>query len=77
MQVMESIDTCLGMAGEPEKLQETLIQLGIIHHMSNVKVDNFAVSKPSTWCLIINLIHTYNPACCNINCDPLYNMLSV
>ena len=46
MQVMESIDACLGMIGDLEELQETLIQLGIIHNMKDVQVGSFAVSIP-------------------------------
>lgn len=41
---MESIDSALGMAGQPEELKETLIGLGVVHNMSNVQLDSFAVS---------------------------------
>lgn len=44
VQVMESIDAAIGMLDDPDELQETLIGLGIVHNMSNVKVDSFAVS---------------------------------
>ena len=44
MQVMESIDMCLGMTDDPEELQETLVQLGIVHNMNDVQVESFAVS---------------------------------
>ena len=44
MQVMESINDALGMAGQPEELKETLIELGVVHNMNSVKVESFAVS---------------------------------
>ncbi len=45
MQVMQSIDDALGMADQPEELKETLIGLGVVHNMSNVNLDSFAVSQ--------------------------------
>lgn len=44
VQVMESIDAAIGMLNNPEELKETLIDLGIVHHMKDVKVESFAVS---------------------------------
>ena len=44
VQVMESIDAAIGMLDNPEDLKETLIDLGIVHHMKDVKVESFAVS---------------------------------
>ncbi len=44
MQVMTSIDDALRMAGQPDELKETLIGLGVIHNMSNVQLESFAVS---------------------------------
>lgn len=42
IQVMESIDAAIGMLDNPEELKETLIDLGIVHHMKDVQVDSFA-----------------------------------
>ena len=44
VQVMESIDGAIGMLGNPDELQENLIELGIIHHMKDVQLESFAVS---------------------------------
>ncbi len=44
MQVMQSINDALGMADQPEELKETLIGLGVVHNMSNVQLESFAVS---------------------------------
>ena len=44
IQVMESIDAAIGMLDNPAELKETLIDLGIIHHMKDVKLESFAVS---------------------------------
>lgn len=41
-QVMESIDGAVNLLNEPELLKETLLELGIIHNMSNVQVGSFA-----------------------------------
>ena len=45
IQVMESIDSAIGMLDNPEELKETLIGLGIVHHMNDVQLDSFAVSS--------------------------------
>lgn len=44
IQVMESIDAAIGMLDNPEELKETLIGLGIVHHMKDVQLASFAVS---------------------------------
>jgi hypothetical protein len=45
LQVMESIDGAIGLLdGNIQDLEDTLLELGIIHHMKNVQLDSFAVS---------------------------------
>ena len=46
LQVMESIDAAVGMLHDTEKLTDTLLELGIVHNLKNVKVESFAVSTP-------------------------------
>ena len=59
VQVMESIDAAIGMLDNPEELKETLIDLGIVHHMKDVKVESFAVSIKlcvcAHWCVHIGV----------------------
>ena len=42
---MESIDAAVGLLGNSQELEDTLFELGIIHHMKEVQLDSFAVSK--------------------------------
>ena len=53
IQVMESIDAAIGMLDNPEELKETLIDLGIVHHMKDVQVDSFAVSTKLCVCVCV------------------------
>lgn len=55
VQVMESIDAAIGMLDNPEELKETLIDLGIVHHMKDVKVESFAVSIKLCVCVHIGV----------------------
>jgi len=43
LQVMESVGLAISLMGDPEQLQETLIELGIIHNMKSVQVKSFEV----------------------------------
>ena len=54
IQVMESIDAAIGMLDNPEELKETLIDLGIVHHMKDVQVDSFAVSTKLCVCVCVH-----------------------
>lgn len=45
LQVMNSIDGAIGLLNEPELLEETLIELGIIHNMKSVNIESFGVSS--------------------------------
>lgn len=42
--VMESIDLAIGMLDDIETLQETLIDMGVVHNMKEIKIDSFGVS---------------------------------
>jgi len=44
LQVMESVDAAISLLDDTNQLVETLVELGIVHQMSNVKVESFAVS---------------------------------
>ena len=44
LQVMETIDAAIGMLHDVQTLTDTLVDLGIVHNMKNVKVESFAVS---------------------------------
>ena len=54
LQVMESVDLAINLLDDSDELVETLVSLGIVHNMSNVRVDSFAVSQ--IFCLLF-------PAC--------------
>jgi len=45
LSVMESIDAAIGLLEKPEELEEVLIELGIVHHMSEVQLESFGVSQ--------------------------------
>lgn len=57
--VMESIDKAIDLlkAGDLEELQDTLLELGIVHHMKSVQVESFAVSSVHS-CLFFVVIDT-------------------
>ena len=55
IQVMESIDAAIGMLDNPAELKETLIDLGIVHHMKDVKVESFAVSIELCVCVCMHV----------------------
>lgn len=44
LQVMTSIDGAIELLDDPELLEDTLTELGIIHNMKSVKVESFGVS---------------------------------
>lgn len=41
---MESIDGAIDLLDDPEQLEETLLELGIVHHMKSVQLESFGVS---------------------------------
>lgn len=44
LQVMESIDGAIDLLDDPEQLEETLLELGIVHNMKSVQLESFGVS---------------------------------
>lgn len=41
---MESIDAAIDLLDDPEQLEETLLELGIVHNMKSVQLESFGVS---------------------------------
>ncbi len=56
LQVMESIDAAVNLLSDLEKLSETLIELGIIHHMKSIEVESFGVS---VFIALLIALHNY------------------
>ena len=48
LQVMESVGGAISLMGNPEQLQDTLIELGIVHNMKSVQVKSFEVGLIAT-----------------------------
>ena len=44
VQVMETVGTAIGIIHDKPALKDALTDLGIVHHMKSVKIDDFAVS---------------------------------
>ena len=44
MQVMQAVGEAIKLLHKPPELKSLLTELGIVHNLSNVKVESFAVS---------------------------------
>ena len=76
LQVMQTVDSAvtLLLSGDIKTLQETLIDLGVVHNLNNVKPEHFAVRTSSHFTREIFLLITILNLCCAK--DLLFSMIT-